>query len=274
MPMRPALVFLLFSCVFLLCVRPAFAQLAVNESPARQHVVLYGEENNPPYSYLQGNVMTGIYTEILRRAAVRMPQYDIEFSPVPFKRGIDLLQHGEIMAFYPPFLKPARPWVARYSVPIVTQVPVVLCTDAFARYRTLLHYPYDYAGAHFGNTAGYKMAGQAFFNMAKQHKLTLEEAHSPEINVRRLLAGRIDCYVSDRRAFDLALREIGPSADEEYYHLTETALLGTCQGAIAYARDESGKWPYRDDFADALDKVLRKMHADGEIDRILKGYMT
>ncbi|OKH88001.1 ABC transporter substrate-binding protein [Thalassospira sp. TSL5-1] len=273
MPMRLALVFLLFSGVFLFCAKPVFAEPDTDKSHVRQRVVLYGEENNPPYAYLQGNVMMGIYTDILRRAALQMPQYDIEFSAVPFKRGIELLKRGEIMAFYPPYFKPVRDWVQRYSVPIVTQTPVVLCTDQFARYRTLLSYPYDYVGARFGNTSGYKMAGQALFNMAERHEVTFEEAHTTEINLRRLLAGRIDCYVNDRLAIDVALSKIGPASDEEYYHLTETALLGSHQGGVAYGPDEAGKWPFRDDFADALDGVLRKMHEEGEIDAILKGYM-
>ena len=213
MSMRPAFVFFLVFCVLTAFGGAVFAQSVVQKRNAPQHVVLYGEENNPPYAYLQGNVMMGIYSDILRRAALQMPQYDIEFSPVPFKRGIDLLKRGKIMGFYPPYLKPARDWVERYSVPVVTQTPVVLCTDDFARYRTLLNYPYDYIGARFGNTSGYKMAGQALFDMAKRHEVTLEEAHTTEINLRRLLAGRIDCYVNDRRAIDVALRAIGPASD-------------------------------------------------------------
>ncbi|AUG53995.1 substrate-binding periplasmic protein [Thalassospira marina] len=273
MSMRPALVFLLLLGVFLIHVKPVSAQAENSIGTPRQRVVLYGEENDPPYAYLNGAVMAGAYTDILRQAAMRLPQYEIEFAGVPFKRGMEMLQRGEIMAFYPPYMDAERDWVDRYSEAILDESVVVLCTRQFVSHRTLLSYPFDYIGARFGNTSGYRLAGKDLFEMADRHEITLEEAHSTEINLRRLLAGRIDCYVNDRLAIATSLGEIGTETIEVRRELTETAVLGRHQGAIAYTPDDTAKWPHRDEFAAALDIVLRQMHEDGVIDQILQHYV-
>jgi len=286
MSMRFALAAILFSGIVLIRSGPVWAQTG-RRSPSqpllqsqtandiggtRRHIVLYGEENDPPYAYLTGAVMTGAYTDILRHAAARLPQYDIEFAGVPFKRGIEMLQRGEIMAFYPPYLDPKRSWVDRYSVPILDESVVVICTDQFARNRVLTDYPFDYIGARFGNTSGYKLVGEDLFEMARLHEVTLEEAHSTGINLKRLLAGRIDCYVNDRQATATALAELGFDRADLAGKIVETAVLGAHQGAIAYAPSDADKWPYRDEFARALDAVLMQMHKDGVIDQILQSY--
>jgi polar amino acid transport system substrate-binding protein len=273
MSMRFALVSFLLAVILFAQIGPVSAQTQNANGGPRQHIVLYGEDNSPPYAYFNGAVMAGAYTDILKHAAARLPQYDIEFSGVPFKRGIELLQRGEIMAFYPPYLDPERNWVSRYSVPLIEQTVVVMCTQKFARDRVLVNYPVDYIGARFGNTAGYRLVGEKLFEMARQHEVTLEEAHSTEINLRRLLAGRIDCYVNDRLAVETALAELGVDRAASARKIMETAVLGSHQGAIAYAPDDPGKWPYRDEFATALDAALRQMHEDGEIEQILHSYM-
>ncbi|OSQ38515.1 substrate-binding periplasmic protein [Thalassospira mesophila] len=273
MSMRFALATFLLFGTLLIQSGSVSAQTQNATSGSRQRVVLYGEENDPPYAYLNGAVMAGAYTDVLRRAAEQLPQYDIEFAAVPFKRGIEMLQRGEIMAFFPPYLDPKRDWVGRYSVPIIDESVVVMCTQQFVRNRVLMDYPFDYIGARFGNTSGYKLAGKDLFEMARLHEVTLEEAHTAEINLRRLLAGRIDCYVNDRLAAETALAKIGINPADIRNKLTETAVLGHHQGAIAYAPDDQGKWPYRDDFAKALDAVLLQMHRDGVIDQILQSYL-
>ena len=82
-------------------------------------ITLYGEDNNAPYAFLDGVQADGIYVRILKEAIAKLPQYQLEFANVPFRRGMELLKAGEIMAFFPPYARKDRDWIERYSIPIL-----------------------------------------------------------------------------------------------------------------------------------------------------------
>ena len=85
--------------------------------------------------------------QIVREAAQAMPRYQVQLRPVPWKRGVLMLQTGEAFALYPPYLwHDERPYV-RYSVPLLMAQMVVLCNQEVVARRKLQHWPADYAGA-------------------------------------------------------------------------------------------------------------------------------
>ena len=57
-------------------------------------VVIYGDDDYPPYSYVENGQLKGIYTQIVREAVQAMPQYAVQLRPVPWKRGLLMLQTG------------------------------------------------------------------------------------------------------------------------------------------------------------------------------------
>ena len=237
-------------------------------------VVLHGEDNNKPYAFLNADgAPAGIYVRILQAAVDKMPQYDLRFENVPFKRGMDLLQSGQIMAFFPPYLRDDRNWVERYSVPILSETVVAICSKDYVLSHDLRVFPDDFTGARFANNAGYRLAGEDFFDMVAAGEITLEEANTTESNLRFLMAGRVDCYVNERMAILAGLRELAVDK-EQSRNIDETAIIGQEFGYVAFGPDPDGSWPYRDQFADDLDDVLRQMRDSGEIDQLVVEYFA
>ncbi len=236
-------------------------------------ITLYGEDNNAPYAFLDGADADGIYVRILREAVARLPQYQLEFANVPFRRGMELLKAGEIMAFFPPYARKDRDWVERYSIPILRETVVAICANDFAYDHNLEVFPDDFKGARFANNAGYRMAGDAFFAMVENGQIILEEANTTASNLRFLMAGRVDCYVNERMAILAGMREL--AVDKKLSRqFNEAAIIGQEFGFVAFGPDPDNHWPYRDQFADDLDGVLRVMRDSGEIDRLVVDYFA
>jgi len=121
-------------------------------------LVIYGDDDYPPYSYVENGQLKGIYTEIVREATQAMPQYAVQLRPVPWKRGLLMLQTGEAFALYPPYSwRSERPYV-RYSVPLLMEQLVVLCSQDVLAKRALRQWPADYGGLHIGVNAGFLLA--------------------------------------------------------------------------------------------------------------------
>ncbi len=236
-------------------------------------ITLYAEDSNAPYAFLNGTEPDGIYVRILQEAFARMPQYRLEIMSVPFRRGMDLLQDGKIMGFFPPYERKDRDWIERYSIPILREIVVAICSSDYAHSHELNHFPDDFEGARFANNAGYRLAGGDFFEMVDAGDIFLEEANTTESNLRFLMAGRVDCYVNERMAILAGMRELG--VDKDLARLfNEVAIIGQEFGYVAFGPDPDNQWPERDQFADALDATLRQMRDSGEIDRLVVDYFA
>ena len=87
------------------------------------------------------------------------------------------------------------------------------------------------------------------------------------------MAGRVDCYVNERMAILAGMREL--AIDKNMARLfNETAIIGQEFGFVAYGPDPDNQWPWRDQFADDLDKALADMRNQGEIDRLVVDYFA
>ncbi len=245
----------------------------VQDSNVARTITLYAEDSNRPYAFLDGAVADGIYVRILQEAFEHLPAYQLDIVSVPFRRGMDLLESGKIMGFFPPYERADRDWIERYSIPILRETVVVICSKDYAQSNELHLFPEDFRGARFANNAGYRLAGPAFFDMVEAGRITLEEANTTASNLRFLMAGRVDCYVNERMAILAGMRELG--VDKATARLfNEVAIIGQEFGYVAFGPDPDGNWPYRDQFADALDQVLREMRDSGEIDRLVVSYFA
>lgn len=71
-----------------------FCMLTLALYPQNIDVVIYGDENYPPYSYVENGIFKGIYTEIIREAAKEIEGYNVELKPVPWRRGLKLIENG------------------------------------------------------------------------------------------------------------------------------------------------------------------------------------
>lgn len=240
-------------------------------------VTIYGDDDYPPYSYLENGEMKGIYTAIIRAALKKMPDYQVALQPVPWKRGLVKLETGESFALYPPYLRPAeRPYMA-YSEPIMAEQLVVYCNAPTIAGRPLKHWPADYYGLRIGYNAGFLSGGKAFDEAARAGRLSALPARSSRLNLLKLLKGRIDCYLNDRLSI---VWELGKLRHEKLVEagalaVEETAALSAEQGHLGYTMRDDGRFPYKQDFIRQFNAIIRDMKQDGEIrntvERFLQG---
>ncbi|MBA5637910.1 transporter substrate-binding domain-containing protein [Duganella sp. LX20W] len=238
-------------------------------------VTIYGDDDYPPYSYLENGEMKGIYTAIIRAALRKMPDYQVELQPVPWKRGLVKLETGESFALYPPYLRAAeRPYMA-YSEPIMAEQLVVYCNRPAIAGRALKHWPADYHGLRIGYNAGFLSGGKAFDEAVRAGLLSALPARNSRLNLLKLLKGRIDCYLNDRLSI---VWELGKLRHEKLIEagaldVEETAALSAEQGHLGYTMRDDGRFPYKQDFIRQFNAIIRDMKQDGEIRNTVERFL-
>lgn len=235
----------------------------------RQVVVLAGEDSYRPYTFADPNGdAVGLYADILRAASERLDGYEIELITLPWNRALVAVQRGDILGLYPPYRwTDQRPDIDRYSATLLIETVVVVCRrDRVFPNQT--DWPHDFYGLTIGNTDGYLSAGPEFFGAVARGEISLQPAASIEANLRSLLIGRIDCYVSSRSAIDHGWKVLGVE-DWQSLGIVEAAVVAEYSGHIGYTANAEA-FPYKEDFADRLDAVLEEMHRAGDIDAIVR----
>jgi polar amino acid transport system substrate-binding protein len=236
---------------------------------AAEHVVLYGDENYRPYSFVENGVFKGIYVDILSKAAERLkPEYVIDLQPVPWKRGLLYLERGTGFALFPPGLKKERGYIQPYSVPLYSETVVVFCSDRVMKSNPQ-QFPADFAELVIGINNGFLLS-ERLMQAAQRGIVKLEEAKDNDSNLKKLALGRIDCYASDRGAALYSAKLLRSTEEGFSLLLREAAVLSNEDTFIGYSVNANP--PYKFDFISRMDAVLTEMKSSGEIDRIIGGY--
>lgn len=227
-------------------------------------VVVYGDDGYPPYSYLKGEEMRGIYVDILREAFELMEGYQVEIKGLPWKRLIRDLEKGKILAGFPPYRSEARPWMV-YSEPILEEKVVVFGLKSRMEGRT--RWPEDFYGLKVGLNDGFlhdALLGPEAARAVADGQLSVEEAFDSSTNLKKLAIGRIDVYVNDR--------------------LTDISDFTSAKDPVVIAADVVGQWgylgfssanddfPYSDHFRRTFDGIIRDMRDSGRIEAIIREY--
>lgn len=175
----------------------------------KQEVVLVGDDAYAPYSYLDENrVARGIAVDLLNEISQAMPNFSIKVLLEPWKRALFEVEKNNLIGIFPPYKNPElRPWMI-YSSPLYAETAVVLCNMDKVKNRPGKVWPQDFSGLVVGNNVGFITPGLEFFKMVKEGKIKVEEVRTTESNLRKLVLGRIDCYVNDRLAIDSELKRL------------------------------------------------------------------
>lgn len=241
---------------------------------AKTPVTVYGDHNYPPYAYLEGKEAKGIYTEILRKAFSRMPDYAVTIELVPWARGLNFIETGEGFAIFPPYHHPAaRPWIKPYSVPILEESVVVFCTqDTLPKSGN--RWPEDYYGLTIGLNLGFKLGGDTFWKAVEERKIRLEEATGSRPNILKLGANRIDCYMNDRLSVLFELDRLKKSGEYKGAAFVEGALVSSEKGYLGFTDMDKGKFPFKEDFVKKFNAEILRMQASGELQSIIDSHIS
>lgn len=258
--------FISFYCLF----------FAAGSVLAKIEVVIYSDNNYPPYSYEEEKEAKGIYTEILKTAFSRMDGYNVQIKPIPWKRGLNYLKTGTGLALYPPYhRKKERPYIWPYSIPILDERVVVFCRDDIFEKSLRPNWPEDYYGLTIGNNLGFELGGDKFWQAVKEGKIKLDEVRGNRLNLLKLIARRIDCYMNDRLSIIIELKRLKATGEYEGLKnatIIEGATITTEQGFLGFTATDKGKFHYKKDFVKKFNIEIYNMRKNGELQDILDRY--
>jgi polar amino acid transport system substrate-binding protein len=241
-----------------------------SKSYSRTQVIIYADESYQPYSYIENEKPAGLYYEILKKIFSKMQNYSIKIETRPWKRGLDEVEKGSAFAIYPPYYRrQERPWMA-YSQKILDEKLVMYCKGKKDLLEKRL-WPSDYQGFIIGINTGFSMP---FFVTEAESKgfIKIEEAKETKQNIKKMIAGRIHCYINDDLGIKVELEklkkqgEYKPNSPENEF--VKVRDLSSEAGYLGYLKAKDKKYPFKDQFFQEFNSLLKQMHTEREIEKI------
>jgi len=239
---------------------------------AGETVIIEGDDDFPPYAYVENGQFKGIYVELISLAAKQLaPQYNVVLKPIPWKRGLKNLETGKSLALFAPFRNQERGYIGAYSTPLYRETVALFCTDAVMN-KSPRKFPEDFAGLTIGTNLGFVL-GEQMAAATKAKVFTLRESQGNQTNLQRLQAGDIDCYASDRLAayysFNLLLdRQRRRNLTRfQGFRLNPAQELSSEETYIAYSAAHPAS--YKDDFIKQMNSALSRVEESGVINQLI-----
>jgi len=237
---------------------------------AQTKVTIYGDDSYPPYSFLDSDRLTGIYTIILERVFEQMPDYDVELKGGDWKRSLAQIQRGFIFALYPPYKRLDRPYM-EFEMPILDEELVVYCRKELLE-KPRPNWPEDYYGLTIGNNTGFSVGGAQFWEAVKNGKIKVEETKGTPRSLLRLINGQVDCYMNDAISIQWELKKLLKEGRYDNVSLEQSAVISQEHGYLGFSRSGT-RYPFKNDFKKQYYKILEEMKKSGEIDVIVKRFL-
>lgn len=237
-------------------------------------VEILTDESYPPYTYAEDGEAVGIYPDIVHAIDQKLEDFKISIRPVPWKRGLKLIESGRSFALMPPYFHPeSRNFISPYSHPMLNEDVVVFCDSEIINQSPRTIWPEDFYGLTIGINSGFNIGGSNFWQASDDGKLFISEAKSNQLNLIKLRSRRIDCYVNDKISI---LWETKRLLDEEILITPLTFRLATHinteSGYMAYTNVNEANYPYKDKFVKQFDAALIELQNSGQIERIVQTY--
>lgn len=227
-------------------------------------LVIYGDDNFPPYSYSEQGQLRGIYPTLVSAVLARMPEFDTRLAPVPYKRGLRQLQEGQIFALLPPYLRPQeRPWMS-YSAPLLNERTLAFCRTALQPQPR--QWPDDFRQLRLIQNLGFKTVRSTTHILPSE--LQVSEAAGNREAVITTLSGQADCYINDERAIVWTLTQLqrqGLLADPQ--QLQPMAVVADEAAHLGFNADGQ-RFPDQAAFIARFNLELAALKASGEWRRL------
>lgn len=226
-----------------------------------QTVKLAGDMNYPPYSFIENGVAKGVYVDIINKAFDKLPNYDVKFNMMAYKRAIAMTKQGKIVGFFPPYYGIDRTSWTKFSEPILAETTII-----FAKEDTLknkVKYPEDFYGTTACLNRGFNkslLGGDKFSKAIKDKKINLIEANDNKACLNRVKRGIADFYINDQ-LIDISMFpsiKRGMKVKENFGHVGFTL--------------KDSKYKYMKDLQTQFNKRIKQMKQNGEIQKILNSY--
>lgn len=241
-------------------------------------VTVLCDSGYPPYSYEEGGEAKGLYSDILRAAFARMPEYEVTIQPVPWRRGLEELERGRAFALYPPYHRPhERPYMD-YSRPILEERVVVFVHANIARSHRIEEFPDNYAGLRIGINSGFSIVQNPLYQqMVEQGELLQSFAKDNRSNLLKLYLGRIDVYINDRLSILWELKRLQHAGElplHAHEQFVEGPTLAIEYGHLGITNRNQAAFPYKAAFTRRLNEALDELDTEGVIQQLTTRYQN
>jgi polar amino acid transport system substrate-binding protein len=245
----------------------AAMSVAAAQPPATTKIVRLATLEWEPY--IGSNLPDQGYTAALIRAAFADQGVTVKIEFYPWARALHLARTGEVDGLMPEYFNPSRLSEFEYSAafpggPLVLYKrrgdAIAFSVDPVSKQDAALR---ALKTKRFGVVRGY--LNTPVFDAASY--LIKEEASDDATNLRKLVYGRIDLAVIDRRVAEHLIRTEYPDYAKKIEPMTPA--LADIPLYIAFSR----KSPRMDDALAAFNRGLAAMRADGRLDALYQRYI-
>lgn len=225
-----------------------------------QLITLYGDRDYPPYSYEQDGKAKGVYVDIIRAAFKKMPQYNVEFKMLAWKRDIAMVKSGKAVGFFPPYYSKERIKWTHFSQALLEESSNVYAKEKTLRGRK--KFPADYYGTTVCLNRGWTLltGGLKFKNAVETKKIKKIEANNSNDCLARVKRGLADFSISDQ-FIDIS----------HFPSIKRGSKAGSNFGYIGFTL-KGENYPYLKELEQNLDATIEKMKKSGTIAAIMQKY--
>lgn len=170
-----------------------------------------------------------------------------------------------------------RPYIWPYSEPLYTQHDVVIFNSRSLD-KTIQRYPEDLKGLDVVMLRGDGRAGVDFNKMVENKEVNLTLVNKNEHIIPHLLTDKSDCTIVSKATFGWYIKQLKESGEYHKYdrsgvNLIEVFTIGSNIGYLGYTDvDYELNYPYKDDFSNKFDIVIRQMKEGGLIKEIANSF--
>ncbi|BDQ33681.1 hypothetical protein JCM14722_12230 [Pseudodesulfovibrio portus] len=247
--------------ILTLCLCLALLFLPPLPAPAESGVLRVSFNPLPPWKVLgDDGTPGGIDIEFLHLLAKRM-DLALDFVQLPFKRGLKMVEHGEIDLMVGVLRRPEREGYAHFLTPPYKNRTNKAVYVLKGREDTITRYE-DMRSLVIGTQLGSKY----FPRFDSDAAIEKSEVKTIDLNIKMLRAGRIDAFINTEASADYLLARIGLTnvigkARYAYHEHQDVHMILSKRSPHAYRVAE-------------FDKVMRDLVEHGEFERIKDDFLS
>jgi polar amino acid transport system substrate-binding protein len=229
---------------------------------ASQNVTIYGDKSYPPYSYFENGEAKGIYVDIIRRVFDDLPDYNVTFEMVPWKRSIDGVKSGEFAAFFTPYFSEKRTSWVSYSEAILQEQVIVFGQKENMKGKVKWPEYFYYSTIGLNNGFGVEvMGGKDFVQAVDDGHIKIKHTGDSTANLKKLDAQRIDFYLNDK------LTDIS-----NYSSVSRGIVIKDNSGYLGFTK-KAEAFPFLSDLFGKFNMAMKELKAEGAVQEIVNTYI-
>ncbi len=203
----------------------------------------------------------GAILDIVTRAFARRG-YNTQFKFYVWRRAFKLMAAGDVQASAYWYHREKYEKVALFSEPLNTEehVFIHLKSTHIRPWKTLT----DLKGYRIGATGGFSYSDE-FWRLAKEKVLTVEVVQNDDLNMKKLLAGRIDMFPTTRRVGYNVLTRGKYQHESDRVTITEQ-VYRRATGHLLFPKNR----PESEKLLTEFNAGLREIIQDGTVENIMR----